>query len=291
MFTAEQARAEGWTARTVRRRIDARRWVYVAGRGLAEPSPRWTAFQLAMAARLTLGEVVVSHWTAAGLHGFPEREADAADPDDAGPECDVIIGAGFRPHRLRIRPHRIPLTEAEIQVGPCGILLTTPARTALDCLAVCPFGAALDLWAWLSTRRIIDLEGLQAAIGLRRGRPGTAQLKRLAELVADGAASQAEWRLHQLLRRAGITGWTANAQVGDGRGLIGVVDLLFAEVRLLVEVDGWGAHRFRSAFEDDRRRQNRLVAAGYTVLRFTWADLTDRPADVVAQIRRALTAA
>jgi very-short-patch-repair endonuclease len=41
-------------------------------------------------------------------------------------------------------------------------------------------------------------------------------------------------------------------------------------------------------FQRDRRRQNRLIAAGWTVLRFTWWDLTERPDDVLAQIRAAV---
>ncbi|SNS06018.1 Protein of unknown function [Geodermatophilus pulveris] len=41
-------------------------------------------------------------------------------------------------------------------------------------------------------------------------------------------------------------------------------------------------------FVNDLRRHNRLVAAGWTVLRFTSADVLGRPAGVVAEIRRAL---
>jgi hypothetical protein len=45
-----------------------------------------------------------------------------------------------------------------------------------------------------------------------------------------------------------------------------------------------GADRFRA----DRRRQNALVLAGWTVLRFTWDDLVHRPAHVLTEIREAL---
>ena len=38
-------------------------------------------------------------------------------------------------------------------------------------------------------------------------------------------------------------------------------------------------------FQRDRSRQNRLVAAGWTVLRFTWRDLVERPGYVVRTIR------
>ena len=43
-----------------------------------------------------------------------------------------------------------------------------------------------------------------------------------------------------------------------------------------------------ATFQADRTRQNRLVAAGYTVLRFTWADLTLRPDDVGTQVAATL---
>ena len=69
---------------------------------------------------------------------------------------------------------------------------------------------------------------------------------------------------------------------------VATVDLLFAEARVAVEVDGWSGHNGRDAFERDRRRQNALVNAGYTVLRFTWRDLTTREEQVVQQIRTAL---
>jgi very-short-patch-repair endonuclease len=51
-----------------------------------------------------------------------------------------------------------------------------------------------------------------------------------------------------------------------------------------VEIDGWAYHTTPDQFRADRQRQNRLVAAGWRVLRFTWHDVTERPADVVATI-------
>jgi very-short-patch-repair endonuclease len=41
-------------------------------------------------------------------------------------------------------------------------------------------------------------------------------------------------------------------------------------------------------FEDDRRRQNMIVLEGWTVLRFTWADVTKRSDEVVTTVRAAL---
>jgi very-short-patch-repair endonuclease len=56
----------------------------------------------------------------------------------------------------------------------------------------------------------------------------------------------------------------------------------------VIEIDGWAFHSDQERFQRDRSRQNRLVAAGWTVLRFTWSDLKDRPEAFVAAIRTAL---
>ncbi len=69
------------------------------------------------------------------------------------------------------------------------------------------------------------------------------------------------------------------------------LDFVWPEHRLVVEVDGWEAHRTRIAFQQDRTTTNALQLAGFVVLRFTWEDVTRRPAMVAAQVRRALALA
>lgn len=66
------------------------------------------------------------------------------------------------------------------------------------------------------------------------------------------------------------------------------LDYAWPAVRLAVEVDGYASHAGLEAFGYDRERQNALVLAGWTILRFTWADVRDRPEHVAAQIRQAL---
>lgn len=56
----------------------------------------------------------------------------------------------------------------------------------------------------------------------------------------------------------------------------------------MVEADGWGFHKTRSAFQRDRTRDRALQLAGYRVLRFTYADVEYRPELVAADLRRAL---
>jgi very-short-patch-repair endonuclease len=57
---------------------------------------------------------------------------------------------------------------------------------------------------------------------------------------------------------------------------------------VVVEVDGYQAHGHWAAFQRDRARDRRLTAAGFTVLRFTWHQLTEKPLQVVAEIAATL---
>ena len=95
--------------------------------------------------------------------------------------------------------------------------------------------------------------------------------------------SGAERRLRHLVKAAELQPPAFNTYV-----LGFEVDAVWSAEKLIVEVDGHGAHGHRAAFERDRKRDQTLVAAGYVVLRFTWNQLTRRPFVVVARIAGAL---
>ena len=54
------------------------------------------------------------------------------------------------------------------------------------------------------------------------------------------------------------------------------IDLAYPVVRLTIELDGWGFHGTRSAFDDDRTRATLLVANGWAGVRFTLDRRGDR---------------
>ncbi|MEA2218952.1 MAG: hypothetical protein QOJ35_1578 [Solirubrobacteraceae bacterium] len=61
-------------------------------------------------------------------------------------------------------------------------------------------------------------------------------------------------------------------------------DFLWHEARLIVEVDGRDTHTTRRAFEHDRRRDQRLMLAGWRVVRFTWRQVAGDAALVAATV-------
>jgi very-short-patch-repair endonuclease len=279
-FTVAQALTEGWTLTQIRHRRRRKYWIPVAGIALARAQAEpWSVRQLATAAQLTWPDCVISHRPAAALYGF-------SIPGEIR-TADVITSRG-RPSGRSIRAHVLSVWPGDAcRVG--GLLTTTKSRTAFDCLRILSFTEALNLWAWLSTRGVANNADLTHELETRSGWRGTPQLRKLAQIIKDGAVSGAEFTLQEILRTAKITGWSFGAKVFDRTGLIGVVDVLFAAKLVVIEVDGYTAHSSREAFVRDRRRQNRLQAAGFFVLRFTWDDLQDRPGAVVAEIRTALS--
>jgi hypothetical protein len=168
-----------------------------------------------------------------------------------------------------------------------GMRITGPCRTVFDCLRVLPEEPALRVLDRALQRGWTYPGDLARRVRDQAGGRGVERVRRL-QVAGAGARSAAERLAMSLLRSVGITGWVGNAEIYDRSGLIGVGDIVFGAARVVVEIDGWAYHSDRERFQRDRTRQNRLVAAGWTVLRFTWDDLTKRPDHVLATIQAAL---
>ena len=113
----------------------------------------------------------------------------------------------------------------------------------------------------------------------RRPLPGRAAGYRLDEQSADPdlTRSELERRFLYLCRRHGLPKPEVNVRIGEFE-----VDFLWRDRSLVVETDGYRYHRGRAAFEHDYRRQARLIAAGFDVIRFTWSQVVNDPAEALA---------
>jgi hypothetical protein len=281
VFTAEQARGAGYSAKQVRHRLRSGQWTVVLGSVYADRSAPLTAVSLARAAALAAGTgAVVSHTTCAVL-------CDLKVPRD--PEAHVIVDPERRLRIPGLRPHRVELAESEIVVVD-GIACTSLLRTALDCLLWLPEEAGRAMAVDAVRRGRLTVDELRTTLRRAGQRHGLGRAWSVVADIGAGAHSEAEVRAHTVLRRAGLGGWTANVPILDADGLIGIVDVLFAEARVIVEIDGRAYHSDDIAFQRDRTRQNRLIGAGYRVLRFTWGDVVARPDEVVRLVRQALAA-
>lgn len=275
VFTARQAYAEGLTRRQVRHAVDSGRWRRLVGDALVPSTLVVTPRHLALGAVLTWPDATVAFGTAALVHRLPV----------AGDAKVHVIVPSRRPRRGALVPHLLPLVRSEVApLGPGRI--TTRDRTVIDCLGRCARDESDRLLAWVASRDLLDPDVLERWLLAHPGALGNGRRRVAAGRLRSGAVNPAEERLHGILRRAGITGWRANVPLFPELGIPARADVYFAAVRLVIEVDGRAPHEAR--FQEDHTRQNRLVTAGCTVLRFTWQDLTLRPGQVAAEIRSTL---
>jgi hypothetical protein len=118
------------------------------------------------------------------------------------------------------------------------------------------------------------------------GARGFARAAALLTAAADRADSAAERPSSRFSVRPGSPGWKVGFPFQQWK-----IDIAFPAERIAIEIDSWAWHTDVQRFRTDRYKGNALVGAGWTLLRFTWHDLTNRPDYVVAQIRAALRTA
>ena len=272
-FTTIQAIDAGMPKRQVAYRIATGLWIRVAGTALRHREDPPTPQMHAYAAWLTWPDAVLCGPSAAALMGAPIR---------LSPLVHVIPTVPRRP-LLNLRPHVFPL-ERRTSHKWADVLVTGPRETFLDALVLLPPHEAQSLFVWLVTRGRLTVADFESRLTQGPGRWGNQRLRRLMAECHAGVMSPAEALLQKVLRKACITGWTPNAPIRDQSGIIARADILFAAERIVIEIDGRAFHG-REQFQADRTRQNRLIAAGYLVLRFTWEDLNHRAPEVISQIR------
>lgn len=225
---------------------------------------------------------VVSHRTAAALWRI---DIPLGDQNDRRVDL-IVAGAGRAESRADRRVHRLDLRPDECterRAQP----VTTPARTWRDLAAVLRLPALLAVTDQLLDGRCTRAD-LETQLARRpRGR-GCARARAVLPVADARSESPMESVLRWLIHEAGLPTPQLQMDVhSDGGLFVGRADFLWAERRVLVEFDG-DHHRERNTFVEDLRRQNGLVEAGWTILRFSSADVLGRPDYVIATIRRAL---
>jgi very-short-patch-repair endonuclease len=279
LVTRRQLADMGFTQATIARRVAngtlhrLHQGVYVVGHQALAPLARETA------ALLACGEgAVISHHSAAVLWSLVPEGADGRDVH--------VTVVGRKLHsRPGLRIHRgSHLTGLDVR-RKGGVPLTSPATTLLD-LAADRSELLEHAFIEANGRRLLRTGELEALIRRAGGLRGVPALRGLIEAHASGyTRSKAERAMRKLARAAGLPEPRVNVQL---HGYL--VDFLWTSEHLVVEVDGYGFHSHRRAFEADRKRDATHVAAGYRVIRVTWLQLEHEPFAVVAHIAGALAA-
>jgi very-short-patch-repair endonuclease len=216
-------------------------------------------------------QAVLSHTTAAWLWSLIETE----------PRRIHLTVPGRRLSLPDVRVHR----SRGIEVTQCdGFPVTSVGRTLLDLAAV------LSLRELRRALAEADYCGLLAAEEVRAmcrpGRQGSRALRRALKTHIPELAetlSVLEERFLALCQEARLPIPEANAKVGGMR-----VDALWADQRVIAELDGAAAHGGWSRASRDREREMVLRGMDFRVVRYTWKQVTERSREVVTDLRRLL---
>lgn len=166
-----------------------------------------------------------------------------------------------------------------------------PPRTRIEdtVLDLCAAGRPAEVLTWLTRavqRRLTTHQRLQARLDDRLGLRHRAVVMEILDDVASGVTSHLEHRaLTEVLRPHGLPITRLQHRTGSGRR---IADAAVPAQRVLIEFDGRVGHVEEGAFRD-RRRDNAHTLDGWVTLRFGWADVTEDPCAVAAEIAALLT--
>jgi len=220
---------------------------------------------------------VFSGRTAGWLHGL---DLPPCDP------VEVTLPLGSPTSRLAgivVRRSDVGVSETVMRRG---YRTTSVVRTLADLGRRLPLVEAVAALDTALHKRLLKSDDLRSWVCAHPQYPGIGRLRRTIGLAEPATESVMETRLRLLLVTAGLPRPQPQVSLYDEAGqFLGRPDLYYPLHRLALEYDG-AQHRENLA--GDNRRQNRLVDAGYRLLRFTAADVLSAPDSIVALVRRAL---
>lgn len=277
-FTRGQARAAGITERAIDGAVARHDWRRLRRGVYATAGAPASDHQRLMAAVLGAGDgAMASHLSAAWLWDMA---------DDL--ELAVTVPVGRSPRLTGVTVYRRDLPTSSVRQR---VPVTNPLRTVLD-LGSLGRGFVDEAVDRGLASRLLTVAAVEAELDrlAGRGRAGVQTVREALDrrLATDRRPpSVLESRMGRLVKAARLPLPVTEYPVLEGSYRL---DFAWPTARVAVEVDGYRAHSSWDAFSGDRRRQNDLVLAGWTVQRFTWDDVRYRPAQVASAIRAALGA-
>lgn len=252
--------AAGVTAKTIEARvargllISLHRGVYAVGHRRLRREGYW------LAAVLAIGPgAVLSHRQAAGLHGFRPANAPIIDVTT---EADRRGVPGVRVHRTRTLD---PTDVTEVD----GIPVTTASRTLVDLAGMVAEDHLAKALREANRLQLLDVRGIERVLARTAHRTGKGHermreaLARYATIAHADTRSTLEDDFLRLIHQAHLPPPQTNVPLCGLK-----VDALWANERVVVELDGLAYHLNRHAFQTDRERDRKLTLAGYKVLRY-----------------------
>jgi hypothetical protein len=274
VFALDQLRALGLAAPAVRSRQAAGRLhrIHHTVYSLV-PKELLKREGLYMAAVLACGEgAVLSHRSAAAL--LELRDWGHTKIEVTVPRRSARRHDGIKVHRSTT------LTDedvTEVNNIPC----TTVHRTLFDLAEVVTQRQLERSFDQAEISERLDLNAINDQLKRNPTRPGAKAVRDVLETHYIGKTptwSENEEALLAITRELGIPDPDTNQFIvlDDGGPAIRV-DFVWRDQRVIVEADSNKWHNTRQRFEQDRVRDQRLTAAGWTIIRTTWRQMKHRP--------------
>jgi hypothetical protein len=276
----DQALGLGFTTRQIQYRVAKGLWKPVGRQGyfLLPPFDHLDRVRAAVA---LLPQPVVSHQSAAELHGFGRVDRGMA----------VVTVHTRTTHSFPgVVVHRAH-DYLDSHVESCrGLPVTTVARTCVDLAAVLRpthLAVVIDDVVAAGRVRFDDLLAVVQAV-CRRGRDGSSSIRSyLEERSGDTQPGSVLERMgRRILADADLPPPVSEYPVPWERSRR--FDDAYPDHKLAIEWDSRRFHLQMDSFAADRRRDRGALVHGWRVLRFTWSDVTDHPEAVAADVRRLL---
>jgi hypothetical protein len=160
-----------------------------------------------------------------------------------------------------------------------GIPVTTVPRTLIDIAADLSLDALARACHEAGVRYGTTPKAVEAVLARRPSTPGAKKLRRVLHGDVHVTLSTLEARFLELLRENGLAPPITNRPAGGRR-----VDCRWPEQRLTVELDGYQFHNSRHSWELDRLREREARARGDEFRRYTYGDVFERPAPMLAEL-------
>ena len=298
VFTADQAYDVGYSPDEVQRMREAgvvcsvRRGVYALAAQYAALDPLSRHEADVQAALLRVKQpATVSHESAAVWTSLELLRPNLRNVQFTRPE----LRASRREAGIHHHLGELPQTHLRVVED---VVVTAPARTAVDIARWTDFArglAAADSCLRDGTSR----QQLRQVMEFCSCWPGGRRASRVVAAADGRAANPGESWSRAVLIEAGFEPTSIQLEVRDEAGLIGFADFGWEEQMTLGEFDGrrkYGVapgsdpEQAGSVVWREKRREDRLRAAGFDVVRWTWEDL-HRPAALIARLQAAFARA
>jgi hypothetical protein len=265
-----QLRAIGFSSSAIHRRVLAAQLlpvhlgVYAVGHRTRTAEAAWTGAVLAAGPGALL-----SHRSAAAAWDLRRTSSGVVE---------VTVCSRSRRRLEGVTVHQTRRFHPEDVARVNEIPATSIARTLLDLAEALSPRQLIKAVEQAERLGLFDLRAIEGLLRRSSGRRGAKPLRAAIERVnGEPPRANSDWERDFLdfCEDHDIPRPELNAIVEGYE-----VDALWRDRKLIVELDSWGHHRGRTAFENDRRKDGVLQLAGYIVLRITWRRFEDEPEEV-----------